>query len=333
MNGILPWQGQQWRQLRERHAAGRLPHALLLAGVAGTGKRQFATSLAGALLCRYRNGEGFACGDCPACIRFRAGSHPDFMALHPRDEGRAITVDQARAVGEFLAVKSHYEGGRVVLLAPADSLNRAAANCLLKTLEEPAPDALLLLVTNRPGALPATIRSRCQRVGFAPPARHVALEWLAGHAEVAQGEGELLLDLAAGAPLEALRLAGEGVLERRAQMLEEFGQLSAGRLDPVPVARLWLERGDAAQALFWLNSWVLDVLRLKQSRRPPLLANRDRVDLLGEIAQHTDSVDLVRYLERVVRLRHQGQIALNMQLQLEELLVAWSALVRPAVNP
>ncbi len=332
MNGVLPWQQQQWRLLRNRREAGRMPHALLLTGMKGMGKQRFATSLARALLCRYRDSEGFACGDCPACTRFQAGSHPDFLALLPQEEGKPITVDQARAVSEFLALKSHYESGRVVLLAPAESLNRPAANCLLKTLEEPSPGALLILVASRPGTLPATIRSRCQQVGFAPPQHHVALEWLAG--QLAQGqEGQLLLELAAGAPLETLRLAGEGILERRTQMLEEFEQLTAGRLDPVVVAQRWQQRGSMAEALFWLNSWVMDMLRLKYMRQPPLLANRDLADNLAGIAQRIDPAGLSGYLERIGRLLRHQQTALNVQLQLEELLIVWAALARRTVNP
>ncbi len=169
MSAIYPWQQEQWRLLKARNDKGRLPHALLLTGMDGMGKQQFASALAQALLCRYRDSEGFACGACPACERFQAGTHPDFLPVTPGDEGKAITVDMARAVSEFLVLRSHYEGSRIVILAPAEAMNVAAANSLLKTLEEPAPETLLILLASAPGALLATIRSRCQQIKFVLP--------------------------------------------------------------------------------------------------------------------------------------------------------------------
>ncbi len=332
MSDIYPWQRQQWRLLQERLAAGRLPHALLLSGMEGMGKLRFANALASSLMCRYRDGEGFACGECPPCIRFQAGTHPDFLMLRPAAEGKALVVDQVRESGEFLALKSHYEGGRVVLMAPAEALNRAAANSLLKTLEEPPPGVLLILVAARPAALPATIRSRCQQVAFLPPERGAALEWLQGEL-AGEYDARMLLELAGGAPLRARMLAQDALLERRAEMLQGFEQISAGRMDPVALAQQWLRQGEVAEALFWLDSWVLDMLRLKYMPQPPLLANRDLAPRLLQIARHIEPRHLSGYLEMLGRMVRRQHGSLNMQLQLEDLLVVWAALAHRAENP
>ncbi len=324
MNSVYPWQQEQWRLLMAANDEGRLPHALLLSGMSGMGKQRFATALAQALLCRYRDCEGFACGTCPACERFQAGTHPDFLAVMPEDEGKAITVDIARVVSQFLVLKSHYEGSRVVILAPAEALNAAAANSLLKTLEEPAPGTLLILLASAPGALLATIRSRCQQIKFAAPERDVAREWL--RSQLAEQDTDLLLNLSNGAPLEALRLAEEGLLEQRLEMLEQFEQISAGRCDPVTVAQQWSQQKRVSDAVFWLNSWVMDMIRLKYSSQPPLLVNRDVAERLLMIAEKIDNHRLFAFLDRVTKASHYLQGSINAQLLLEDLLISWAAL-------
>ena len=327
MSAIYPWQQELWRLLMARREKGRLPHALLLTGMGGMGKRQFATALAQALLCRYRNSEGFACGDCPACKRFLAGAHPDFLPVIPDDEGKAITVDKARAVSEFLVLKSHYDGDRIVILAPAEAMNTAAANSLLKTLEEPAPGTLLILLASSPGALLATIRSRCQQINFAVPQRDVAGEWL--HSQLGERQDlDLLLNLSSGAPLQALKLAEESLLDRRLEMLEQFVQLSAGRCDPVVVAQQWSQQKQAADAVFWLNSWVMDMIRLKYSSQPPLLVNCDVAERLLTLVKDISPQRLFAFLDRVTRASRFLQGSINMQLLLEDLLIGWAALAR-----
>ncbi len=327
MSAIYPWQREQWRLLKARNDEGRLPHALLLTGMNGMGKQQFATALAQALLCRYRDSEGFACGGCPACERFQAGTHPDFLPVMPEDEGKAITVDMARAVSEFLVLKSHYEGSRIVTLAPAEAMNTAAANCLLKTLEEPAPGTLLILLARTPGALLATIRSRCQQVKFLSPERTEAQKWLRSQLGEQQ-DVDLLLNLSNGAPLRALRLAEEGLLEQRLEMLEEFVRISAGRSDPVAVAQQWSQQKRVSDAVFWLNSWVMDMIRLKHSSQPPLLVNRDVTERLLKLVKDIGSQRLFVFLERVTKASHYLQGSINAQLLLEDLLITWAALAR-----
>ncbi len=326
MSAIYPWQQEQWRLLKAGSDENRLPHALLLTGIRGMGKQRFAHALAQALLCRYRDSEGFACRECPACERFQADTHPDFLPVMPEDEAKTITVDKARAVREFLVLKSHYEGSRVVILAPAEALNAAAANSLLKTLEEPAPGTLLILLASAPGALLATIRSRCQQIKFAAPERDVAREWL--RSQLAEQDTDLLLNLSNGAPLEALRLAEEGLLDQRLEMLEQLEQISAGRCDPVTVAQQWSQQKRVSDAVFWLNSWVTDMIRLKYSSQPPLLVNRDVAERLLMLVKDIGSQQLLAFLERVTKASRYLQGSINLQLLLEDLLITWAALVR-----
>jgi len=180
----LPWhRAALVRLLSDR---GRLPHALLIHGAAGIGKVEFARAFAAGALCESPR-EGLACGQCPSCHWFSQGNHPDFREIVPESaaddedevEGEGakaekaksvvIKIDQVRAVADFVALTTHRAGFRVLLLHPADALHPNAANALLKTLEEPPPHTLILLVTAYPARLLPTIRSRCRPLALPMP--------------------------------------------------------------------------------------------------------------------------------------------------------------------
>ncbi|MDS4027679.1 MAG: DNA polymerase III subunit delta' [Candidatus Contendobacter sp.] len=297
----LPWHRDLWWRLQQRRVAGRLPHALLLAGPAGLGKGLFARRLARAGLCDHPDTEGEACGQCRSCRLFRAGSHPDYNVVQPAEDGKVIKVDQIRELCAFLGYTTQYGGYKIALLEPADRLNVHAANCLLKTLEEPPGNCLLLLVTAQPARLPATVRSRCQKLGFEPPAPAVAIPWLA--ARVADGlEPAVLLDIAGGAPLAALAQADGERWRRRRELFECYEQTLAGRMDPIRAAERWAQ-GDLIENLRWLIGWHTDLIRLKMSVNPPRLGNPDLRAALGHWAERQTPRALFERLDAVVRLR------------------------------
>ncbi|MDP1776883.1 MAG: DNA polymerase III subunit delta', partial [Moraxellaceae bacterium] len=169
MARAYPWQTGLWSSLCRLAESGRLPHALLLAAPAGMGKQMFARALAQWQLCQQKTAEG-ACGVCRSCQLLQAGSHPDLMWVSPDNEGektsKVIKIEQARAVVEFANQTAQMEGYRVVVLSPADALNTASANALLKTLEEPPCHAKFVLCTTQAEKLPGTILSRCWQVNF-----------------------------------------------------------------------------------------------------------------------------------------------------------------------
>lgn len=164
---IHPWQSEQWKQLQHAKSSDRLPHALLLTGVARTEKAAFAEAFARSLLCQQPNVSalGNAC-DCHSCHLMQGRSHPDALWVEPEKQGQAIKVDQVREINDFIHQTGLSTMSRVVLINPADAMNMNAANALLKTLEEPSQHACLILVCEHPGQLPATVLSRCQRVHF-----------------------------------------------------------------------------------------------------------------------------------------------------------------------
>lgn len=296
----LPWHEPVWRQLQARRAAARLPHALLLVGRGGLGKLQFAHRWAAALLCKAPEASGDACGHCRACHLFQAGSHPDYALLQPAEEGKVLKVDQIRQLGEFLGLTAQYGGYKVALLAPADALNLHAANSLLKTLEEPPGNALLMLVTANPARMPATVRSRCQWLRFEPPAAEVALPWLASRCPPGL-EPQSLLALAGGAPLAALAAAEPQSWSRRQQLFESYQQVLAGSADPIRAAEGWLQ-GDLAENLRWLVGWHIDLIRLKMVDEPPRLDNPDLCPALRHWASRMTKRALFERCDAAIRL-------------------------------
>ncbi len=252
---VYPWHAATWSALTADLA--RLPHALLLAGPAGLGKHDFALRLAAALLCAQPTAEA-ACGRCHGCQLLAAGTHPDVTRVMPEEDRRGIVIDQVRALGAFLALRPHTAARKVAVLSPADSMNLNAANSLLKILEEPPLGSVLLLVASQPARLPATIRSRCQRVTFPVPEREPVLAWLKGREG---GETAVqLLDEAGGAPLRALALAREDFPATRETLLADLDRLLSGGEDPVACAQRWKGLGTPV-CVEWLSRFVAGLIR------------------------------------------------------------------------
>ena len=318
----LPWQEGLWQELQDRIRGQNLPHALLFCGNHGYGKAIFARNLAQSLLCQSPTDTGAPCGHCHACGLLAAGTHPDLRIIEPAEEGKAILIDTIRGVAEFFALKGHYGGRQVVIIQPAEAMNRFAANSLLKTLEEPTPDALLILVTSRPSLLLPTIRSRCQRVVFPRPDTSAGLAWLTEHTP-AGTDVTTLLALADGAPLEALELFENGSLEARYNLADQWLQVISGRGDPLKCAANWSQLG-LVRAVNWLSSWTMDLIRLKSGAAPDVITNSDLRPQLQNLAQRLDLRRLFGQLEQLTEYSRMAGSNLNVQLALEDVMISWS---------
>lgn len=323
-----PWNQTLWRALVAER--GRMPHAILLHGPLGVGKKVFAESLAKALLCESPTPEGGACGQCKSCHWFEQGSHPDYKLIEPAEKnededapakkgGRHIAIAEIRALGEFLALASHQGGWRVVVLHPAEAMNIAAANALLKTLEEPPANVLLVLVSHQPGRLLPTVLSRCRKVAVALPDWQAAADWLR-HQGLA--EPEALLREAGGAPLVALEYADAERLVRRARFVEVLAQPSAAELSSL--GQEFQNRLDEAWG--WLTRWAHDLLRVRNQAEARYFP--EHAGALGKLAQAASLSGLLQ-LEQELRqsgrwLRH----PLNGQLLLESWLLRYGEVTR-----
>ena len=307
----LPWHAEHWSRLQARRRRDALAHALLLSGAPGLGKRAFAQRFVRGLLCS--DGEdGNACGRCRSCLLIEAGSHPDMLGLSfglrrdgtPRTE---IVVDQIRELSARLAMRSQMGGWQVVTIDPADAMNAAAANALLKTLEEPATQTMLILLADAPWRLPQTIRSRCQRVEFQLPDPAVALAWLQ-----AQGlpEAQAALAAAGGNPGLAAAWAGHGALQQRTEVRRDLAALAAGRGQPAEVVKRWLD-DEPVQRLWFAAQAAADELRARSIRGAPPLGSALDAEALG------------RWYDATNRTREGLRGPLRADLLLLELLAGW----------
>ena len=316
------WLQAPWQQLARTWGQGRLPHALLLAGPAGIGKHLLARKLTSLLLCQQPDADSGACGRCPACTWLRAGSHPDLSELVPEEPGKAIRIDQVRALGVELGMTSHAGRYKVAVIAPADAMNVNAANSLLKTLEEPTASTLLILLTASPGRLPATVRSRCQQLRIPGPATGQALDWLQGQG-IERALAERCLQIAGGAPLAAAQLAASDSLDLRDRWLDELVAVFDGRLDPVRVADDWAGAHEAG-ALQWWQSALQALIRWQQAGEAPGEARL--VQMLRQITEKVDCRQLFELSDRITMAVISLGSGLNRQLLLEDLLIDWARL-------
>jgi len=324
---LLPWQTEQWQQLVSRQRQDKLPHAVLLSGAEGLGKRQFANQFAESLLCHDNNADATACGQCRGCLLLRAGSHPDIKYIEPEEAGKAIKVDQVRALTNFTVLSAQFDQGyKVVLIGPAENMNRAAANSLLKTLEEPADNTVLILYTSAPQRLLATIKSRCQRLNFIAPTYAVATEWLTSQSVA---NAQQWLEIADGAPLAALNLAhheDDSIEARYESGLDTLEALQARRKDPISIAADWHKK-DSLQVLKWLTNWVMDIIRIAQGGHSVTITCPSQHARLENFANQLDADALHAYLPHLYEaLRLLSTTSVNQQLLLEEILIRWAAL-------
>jgi len=306
-----PWHADAWARLQARRQRDALPHALLLAGPAGLGKRDFLAAFVKGLLCQNTT-DGVACGTCRSCHLVAAGTHPDVIALSLglRKDGATrseIVVDQVRELSQRLAMASQFGGWQVATIDPADVMNTAAANALLKTLEEPTPSTMLVLVADEPARLPATIRSRCQRIDFMVPSRDVALAWLR-----AEGVTDAVpaLEAAAGNPGLARAWATDGALKQRAEVRNDLKSLAAGRGDPMDVIKRW-QATDPARYVWFAAQAATDELRARA------------VGGSAPLESQLDDESLDAWYGRANRARDALRGPLRTDLILLELIAAW----------
>jgi len=303
-----PWQGAQWQQIAKLEALDRLPHGLLFAGPGEIGKRDFALAVAKFLLC-LSPVEGKPCHKCKTCQLFDAHSHPDFYLVEPEDTGKAIKVDQVRALAEFSAKTASMGGRRVITLCPAEAMNINAANALLKTLEEPGRGVVILLVSHQPSRLLATIRSRCRLFPFATPSEAEVLAWLRTRTSE-DADLPQVMALSGGRPLRALRLLDSELGSQR----QEFQRALAGFEDNQ------IQVTDAAKVLQGLAK--TDALEWFQYR----VYGRIKTSVTAE---NTAAPLLFRFLDKLslARQRLLSTANPNPQLVWEEVLMDWKSVL------
>ncbi|MGQ0622786.1 MAG: DNA polymerase III subunit delta' [Panacagrimonas sp.] len=326
---ILPWHAQIWSQLQSARAAGRLAHALLLSGPRGVGKQAFARRLAASLLCEARLTDGAACGRCRGCVQQQAGTHPNLIWLAREinektdKEKRDISMEQLRTMMERLTLSTHYAQSRVVVIDPADALNTAGVNALLKTIEEPPAGSHVVLISERPMALAATLRSRCQRLSFSVPDPDAACVWL--RAAEPGIDASAALAETGGAPLAALAAHREGLLDRHRQWRQTLAELAEQRIDPLTAA----SRVDKETVEDWLRSLVGFLHQLLRAQCGIGQPNAALARLAQAVGPEVTESMLAETVEGQRRLAGNA----NPALLIESLMIGWWRRTLPVPSP
>ena len=327
----LPWQRtalSRWLEQKERW-----PHAILLTGVAGIGKRVLAGVLARALLCETPRADGSACGTCASCRYAEAGQHPDLRVVEPveiDDEGNVtptewIGIDTIRSLIAWTQLTSHRRGAKVAVISPAERMFPAAADALLKTLEEPPLATHLILVSDQPGRLLPTIASRCLRWNAPLPDVEAAQAWLE-----AQGvrDPASVLAQAGGAPLAALMLASTSLQAERNVWLAALASprtmsasAVAARIDQAPRED---RKAHLADVIDWISAWCTDLARVAAGSQPR--HNPDQTQALAKLGKAVALRPLFRYHRAVIEQRAQLAHPLQPRLVAEALLIDYQTL-------
>lgn len=311
MSMIYPWQQKQWRQLQKSLEDGRFPHALLLIGQEGMGKLDFAQNIAYHLLMQDSPESGSL---------LTVGNHPDYFHIQPLEGKKIIGVDQIRHLQKKLQQKSHVSQYQVAIIAPADAMNIASSNALLKTLEEPGQNTIIILVSSHPQQLPATIRSRCQVLSFSQVHDRETIHWL--QQQLLEGQdAELLLNLAHGAPLAALSMSDGDIQLQRKMVFKGFAGLIREQKDPVEVANQW-QKYEVWQVLSWLQTWLLDISRI-QAGAGLVVLNPKYQQAIKDLSEHLEKAAVFDWIDQLSALKKQlAQVSqINIQLALEDLLI------------
>lgn len=322
---LCPWLGPALEHFETARAAQRLGHAWLLTGPQGVGKINLALVVAGRLLGTPATGtppeldaQTFA-----AAMRARhapADHHPDLHWIYPQEDKRTISVEQVREITEVLSLKAHRAAAKVVVIEPADGMTDAAANALLKTLEEPVGDAYLLLVSHQAGRLPATILSRCQRLVVHAPRPAMLARWLGVEDVAAIADVELSAGRSALAAAELVR-GSEDVLNIK-KLEAELTSISQHRIDPQRVADAWVAL-DHEQVLTWLLRRTQRAIRARLAPRASTVVTDPGADALHNAWQALTLRTLFGQYQAAERLLSQLGAGINVDLALRALLLGF----------
>lgn len=310
--------------LRLMQQEDRLPHAMLFCGMEGVGKSLAAEALAASLLC-LDPVEAEGCGHCPACRALAAGTHPDFFSIQPESATKAaptIRIETVRQMQADIARVPLLSMRRVVIMHEADKMNEAAANCLLKTIEEPKGQAVFILITSRPSALPDTIISRCMRMEFGILQQNELMEVLLQQG-IEESEAVRLSYIADGSVARALALQDEELMQLQAEAFELANR--AGKMNPVEIITLsgnmaGHTRTRMVQWLGFLAMIYRDLLMLYNGSSLPLY-NQPDINRLSALLTQYPGDSLLPLLRLVQEYQKRLGSNVNTQLCLEGFLI------------
>jgi len=302
-------------------ASGRLAHAYLFSGPDGVGKRLMALALARAIVCHEQRG----CGDCQACRKIDHRNHPDLHVLEP--DGNSIKIEQVRSLQKDLNLKPLEAPRKICLIEAADSMTLGAANALLKTLEEPRGDTLLILLSAHPNRLLETIRSRCQALPFTRHPNSRIQAQLEKQLDIDPTASHVLAALSEGSFKKAFGKDRELYLEERRKLLKTLTGLSPGSILPILdfAEQIAADKTVLPDILEIFQAFYRDVMMMLQGRGDDDLVNLDLKDTIERVSGRENIASVLAKLEALFEVRRQLDRNVNRQLAMEVLLLKLAA--------
>jgi len=306
--------------LRSALSAERLHHAYLFVGPDGIGKRTAAIAIAKAIHCE-ESIEDF-CGICINCARISDGNHPDVRLIQPLPDKKEISIQQIREIERELNFRSFSGKRKIAVIDPATLMNLSAQNALLKTLEEPPADSVIVLIAPNSGGLLPTVRSRCVRLSFSPLGRHEVAAYLDSQTVTMRNDSESLAAMSMGSIGLALKLKKEELFEKRRDWAKTLSSLKPGDYHSAMAAAedLGEDREGTLSFLGWAESWYRDLLVYQATHRSDELVN---LDMLPEIERQAATINLDRLhlsMQKASSAAAGIQRNLNRRMILEDLL-------------
>ncbi len=323
---LYPWLLDASKQLTAYIEAERVPHALLISGVAGIGKTMLTQAFAKRVLCESTDYSQSACHRCQSCRLYEAGNHPDFYLIQPAENGKHIVVDEIRQLNQNLKLLPQYNQFRVVMICLAEQLNPAAANSFLKTLEEPGQRTIFLLVSNAPSAVMPTILTRCQQIRILMPPIDLVSQWLSESQHIENAYS--LAAFSGSAPLYALELVAKGEYENRLTVLKLFFVAQHKDLVAISITEPWINYS-AEFVVYTLMTGILDIIRLAMDSEisADTLYHPDLKKQLSQTAVLLPQKSLFEFLGQVYSAKQLLASQVNMQLVYEGCFICWRSMI------
>ena len=306
--------------LRSALDKGRLHHAYLFVGPEGVGKRTVALALAKAIHCREMKLD--FCDRCPDCARIHAGNHPDVRLVQTLDDKKEISIKQVREIEKELNFRSFSGKRKIAIIDPATLLNTSSQNALLKTLEEPPQNSLIVLIAPNAGALLPTLRSRCLRVSFGPLARHEVARYLMSKEGINEDETSLRAALSMGSLGAAIKFDKNELLEKRQSWATLLLSLSAGDYRGASAAAeaIASDKEDCLGFLEWAETWYRDLLVYAATKDSEEMVNVDMLTEIGSQSAKGDFEQMLASFAQTARAAGRIQRNLNRRMVIERFL-------------
>ena len=297
---LTPWQKEPFLQIAQQFEQGKLPHSLLMLGEEGVGREDFCEFVAQWMLCHATDKSQGSCGQCKSCQLFEAGTHPDYHRLEIEEGKTQISIAQVRELIEHMQESSHQAGWKVANITNVHALNASSFNALLKTLEEPQPNTLLLIQAEQLQGVPATIKSRAQirKVGVTDV--KMTRDWLNQRHDFISQDMEIALQLFPSAPYKVESFVENGEAFKSSEFIFDFADVVAGQKSPMDVADKWLE--ELPNCVFWSQLMFHDVLYLQQGASKEQIQLKQQHEAIGQIADTISPKGIMLLLSKIIEL-------------------------------